>query len=52
MEPNINEKDPSSLDVFNTGWKNQPTVIDLKKDLNDASADHDLHVKKVERWLT
>lgn len=43
------ERDNS--DTFGTGWKNEPTVTDLKQDLTDASPAHSNHVANVEVWL-
>lgn len=34
-----------------TDWENEPTVMDLKQDLTDASSDHQGHVIDVDRWL-
>ena len=34
-----------------TQWKNEPTAADLKKDFQESSGDHDLHVANVGRWL-
>lgn len=36
---------------FQKEWKKEPTVRDLKQDLEDAKPAHDLHVLKVQRWL-
>lgn len=32
-------------------WKKEPTVTQLKQDLDDAKTAHDAHVVKVQRWL-
>jgi hypothetical protein len=32
-------------------WKQEPTVADLKQDLEDAKQAHDTHVNKVASWL-
>ena len=32
-------------------WAKEPTVRDLKQDLEDAKPAHDLHILKVQRWL-
>jgi len=32
-------------------WEKEPTVRDLKQDLEDAKPAHDTHVLKVQRWL-
>jgi len=32
-------------------WAKEPTVADLKQDLEDAKPAHDLHVAKVQGWL-
>lgn len=34
-----------------TDWANEPTCVDLKKDLEEASSHHDLHVQQVNTWL-
>lgn len=34
-----------------TGWKNQPSLEDLKQDLSDAKPARDTHVSNVDRWL-
>jgi hypothetical protein len=34
-----------------TEWANEPTVADLKADLEEASTHHELHVADVNRWL-
>ena len=33
-----------------TSWKNEPSVVDLKNDLEDAKPDHDAHVMQVRKW--
>ncbi len=34
-----------------TNWANEPTVTELKQDLQDAKPDTDNHIAKVDRWL-
>jgi len=34
-----------------TDWKNEPTVADLKQNIDDAAIDQDKHKINVERWL-
>jgi len=34
-----------------TDWANEPTLEDLKKDLQDATSHHEAHVTKVNVWL-
>jgi hypothetical protein len=34
-----------------TDWENEPTLLDLKQDLQDALPDHQAHVTKVNGWL-
>jgi hypothetical protein len=34
-----------------TDWTNEPTVNDLKKNIDDASVDQNEHLLKVEKWL-
>jgi len=34
-----------------TDWANEPTIEDLKKDLQDATSHHEAHVTKVNVWL-
>jgi hypothetical protein len=34
-----------------TGWKNEPTLLKLKQDLQDAKPVHDEQVAKIEVWL-
>jgi len=34
-----------------TDWENEPTVRDLKQDLEDSKSDHDTHVVNVDTWL-
>lgn len=43
-------RDSSSPDRM-TDWKNEPTIADLKQNLNDAEVDHDKHRANVQRWL-
>jgi hypothetical protein len=35
-----------------TDWENEPTVSDLKKNLDDANLDQQSHLQDVERWLS
>ena len=34
-----------------TDWVNEPTIADLKKNLEDAAIDHNSHQADVDRWL-
>lgn len=34
-----------------TNWKNQPSLVDLKRDFEDAKHHHNIHMEKVRRWL-
>lgn len=34
-----------------TDWKNEPTVADLKQDLESARQSHDTHMRRVEDWI-
>ena len=34
-----------------TDWSKEPSLLDLKQDLEDATADHKLHTDDVIRWL-
>ncbi len=34
-----------------TTWKNEPSLEDLKNDLNDASIDHSTQVTLIDTWL-
>lgn len=34
-----------------TGWKNAPTVSDLKQDFTDASPSRDVQIQKIDGWL-
>ena len=38
--------DPNQL----TEWKNEPSLLDLKADLEDAKPDLDSHISKVKKW--
>lgn len=35
-----------------TNWKNEPTIADLKQNIDDASVDQDTHKSNVKRWLS
>jgi hypothetical protein len=35
-----------------TKWENEPSVQDLKKNIDDASNDQNLHLTNVDRWLS
>ena len=35
-----------------TEWENEPSVQDLKKNIDDASNDQNLHLTNVDRWLS
>ena len=49
-------KDYISIDrdvkVLQPDWANPPTVKDLKQDLSEALPSHNLHVAKVNEWIT
>jgi hypothetical protein len=34
-----------------TDWKNEPTISDLKQNIDDAENDQDIHRQNVDRWL-
>ena len=34
-----------------TDWANEPTILDLKMDITDASSDVSAHVSKVDKWI-
>ena len=34
-----------------TDWANEPSIADLKANIDDAEIDQDTHKKNVERWL-
>ena len=38
--------------VLQPDWANPPTVKDLKQDLSEALPSHNLHVAKVNEWIT
>ena len=46
-----NVVDIAESEPFQEGWAKEPTVRDLKQDLEDAKAAHDTHVAKVQHWL-
>jgi hypothetical protein len=37
--------------TIDTGWKNPPTLTDLKADLQEAQSHHDSHITEVDGWL-
>ena len=49
-------KDYISIDrdvkILQPDWDNAPTVKDLKQDLSEALPSHNLHVAKVNEWIT
>lgn len=49
-------KDYISIDrdvkILQPDWANPPTVKDLKQDLSEALPSHNLHVAKVNEWIT
>jgi hypothetical protein len=48
----INDFDANYLEVDPlTDWENEPTCVDLKKDLEEATPHHDSHVTQVNTWL-
>lgn len=41
-----------SKEVFDlTDWQNEPSILDLKQDYQDAKTETDSHVSDVDRWL-
>jgi len=44
-------QEPTSYNAPLTDWKNEPTCLDLKQDLQEASPHHDAHVSRVNVWL-
>lgn len=44
-------QEPTSYNAPLTDWKNEPTCLDLKQDLQEASPHHDAHVNRVNVWL-
>ena len=49
----VKDFDYTTQDVANlVDWKNPPTIADLKNDLNEAKSSHNLHVSKVNEWIT
>lgn len=54
MSKDKNKKLSSTEEANNeikTGWKNTPSLSDLKQDLSDAKPAKDDHVAKVNKWL-
>lgn len=45
-----NPKD-ATMESFNTGWGNEPSIQDLKQDFEMSRSNHDLQVTKINRWL-
>jgi hypothetical protein len=44
--------DESVVEQYNmTDWLNEPTIADLKKNIDDAQIDQDRHQQNVKRWL-
>lgn len=43
--------DPQYSSQTLTDWANEPTCQDLKKDLEEATPHHDMHVNQVNLWL-
>jgi hypothetical protein len=35
-----------------TDWVNEPTITDLKQNLDDAASDQDKHIQDINRWLS
>ena len=35
-----------------TDWENEPSVQDLKKNIDDADNDQQIHLLNVKRWLS
>lgn len=45
-----NPKD-ATMESFNTGWGNEPSIQDLKQDFEMSRSNHDLQVTKINHWL-
>ncbi|MCK5915362.1 MAG: chromosome partitioning protein ParB, partial [Deltaproteobacteria bacterium] len=52
-QPNeSNQLDPGAENQDKlTDWSNEPTIRDLKQNIDDAESDQDLHKQNVDRWL-
>ena len=37
--------------AISTGWKNPPTLADLKQNYEDAKIEQDTQVSKIDNWL-
>ena len=55
MDKSMENENPESIQYEDeaklTDWANEPSCRELKKDLEDASPHHDLHVSQVNYWL-
>ena len=50
MEINVNK--PTQVQKkTGTGWKKEPSISDLKTDLNNSAAAHSAQVSKITKWL-
>lgn len=51
----VETQDPENDKVYNSGtmtdWANEPTIADLKQNIDDAAIDQDTHKSNVRRWL-
>ena len=50
MEINVN-KPIQVQQKTGTGWKKEPSISDLKTDLNNSVAAHSAQVSKITKWL-
>lgn len=50
MEINVN-KPTQVQQKTETGWKKEPSISDLKTDLNNSAAAHSAQVSKITKWL-
>jgi len=51
LKLNKGESEDDTSNNQMTEWDNEPTIIDLKQDITDASSDVSAHVSKVDKWL-
>ena len=47
----VQEKDPNMESGKLTDWAKEPTISDLKQDVDDANQYKDYHVDKIDTWL-
>lgn len=50
-EVTVNIVDVTEIGIKVTDWNNEPSIRDLKKDLEEARSAHDAHVIQVNTWL-